>query len=324
MAEVKSFINARTQTFETLKANIGLSGNSKAKFNILNSHIAGSVVIAGELVIVGDPSTPSCTSQEAYLMAKASQIHTDLLSNGAGGDDFFLDNFELLQSLLSHASTGVGAATDGWNKHLNAIKTTLDDIEILHREHLSSGSMVERDTFYAKRTALFLKLDKQLSSMASYGSGLRNEGSIKKLLGISTSSYMHTGEISGYADKVSGVARAANLVKRGAYIGTALDVASTGLSIHKACTLGREEECKKAKYVEGSSLLGSLSFGAIGGTVGSGIAGIICVGLSIPTGGGAALACAVIGGAAGGMAGGALGTKGGEMMGDYLYRQTSP
>ncbi|MEX6666411.1 DoxX-like family protein [Pseudomonas sp. W2-17] len=69
---------------------------------------------------------------------------------------------------------------------------------------------------------------------------------------------------------------------------------------------------------------GSLSFGAIGGTVGSGIAGIICVGLSIPTGGGAALACAVIGGAAGGMAGGALGTKGGEMMGDYLYRQTTP
>ncbi len=94
--------------------------------------------------------------------------------------------------------------------------------------------------------------------MASYGSGLRNEGSIKKLLGISTSSYMHTGEISGYADKVSGVARAANLVKRGAYIGTALDVASTGLSIHKACTMGREDECRKAKYVEGSSLVGGL------------------------------------------------------------------
>ncbi|NWB90548.1 hypothetical protein [Pseudomonas agarici] len=321
MSEVQSFINSKTQNLETLKANIALSKNSKAKFNIHNAHIAGSVVLAGELVILGDSSTPSCTSQEAYVMGKASQVHTDLLSNGAEADDYFLDNFELLQSLLSNASIGVGAITDGWNKHLNAIKTTLDDMEKLHREHLGSGSMSARDTFCAQRTALFLKLDKQLSNMASYGSGLRNEGSIKRLLGISTSSYMHTGEISGYADKVSGVAR---LVKRGAYIGTALDVASTGLSIHKACTLGREQECKKATYVEGSSLLGSLGGGALGGTVGSGLAGIICVGLSIPTGGGAALACAVIGGAAGGMAGGALGTKGGELMGDYLYRQTSP
>jgi len=323
MAEVKSFINSKTQNFETLKANIELSKNSKAKFNVLNAHITGGVVIAGELVIIGDSSTPSCTSYEAYMMAKASQIHTALLSNGAGADDFFLDNFELLQSLLSNGSIGVGAVSDGWNKHLTAIKDTLNDIEKLHRDHLGSGSMTARDTFYTKRTALFLKLDKELSSMASYGSGLRKEGSIKRLLGISTSSYMHTGKISGYADKVSGVAKAAKLAKKGTYIGTALDVASTGLSIHKACTLGREHECTKATYVEGTSLLGSLGGSAVGGTVGGSLAGIICAGLSIPTGGGAALACAVIGGAAGGIALGALGATFGEVTGEYLYRQTS-
>lgn len=324
MAEAKSFINPRTQTFDSLKANLVLSGNSKAKFNILNAHIAGSVAIAGELVIVGDPSTPSCTSQEAYLMAKAIEVHAALMTNGVGADDFFLDNFELLQSLLANASTGVGAASDGWNKHLSAIKATLNEIEVLHREHLGSGSMTARDTFYAKRTALFSKLETQLSNIASRGSGLRNEGSIKRLLGISTSSYMHTGEIAGYADKVSGVARAAKFVKRGTYIGMALDITSTGLSIHKACKLGREEECRKAKYVEGSSLAGSLGGGALGGVVGSYVAASVCVGLSIPTGGGAALVCAVIGGAAGGIAIGAAGSSSGEMMGDYLYRQTSP
>lgn len=324
MAEAKSFINSKTQTFESLKANTVLSGNSKGKFNILNAHIVGSVVIAGELVIVGDPSTPSCTSQEAYLMAKANEVHAALLTNSVEADDFFLDNFDLLQSLLPKASVGVGAASDAWNRYFIAIKTTLSDIEKLHREHLGSGSMTARDVFYAKRTALFLQLEKQLSSMASYGSGLRNEGSIKKLLGISTSSYMHSGEISGYADKVSGVATAAKWAKRGAYIGTVLDIASTGLSIHKACKLGREEECRKTKYVEGSSLIGGLGGGALGGVVGSYVAGAICVGLSIPTGGGAALACAVIGGAAGGVAIGAAGSTTGEMMGEYLYRQTSP
>ncbi|MNG24453.1 hypothetical protein D3C84_1091790 [compost metagenome] len=54
-----------------------------------------------------------------------------------------------------------------------------------------------------------MKLEKQLGNIASFGSGLRNEGSIKRLLGLSTNSYMHNGEIAGYADKVSGVANAA-------------------------------------------------------------------------------------------------------------------
>jgi hypothetical protein len=60
----------------------------------------------------------------------------------------------------------------------------------------------------------------------------------------------------------------------------------------------------------------------IGGTFGSSLAGMIGVGLSIPTGGNAALACAVVGGAAGGIALGALGAKFGEVTGEYLYRQT--
>lgn len=88
---------------------------------------------------------------------------------------------------------------------------------------------------YAKRSALFMKLDEQLNKLAAYGSGLRNKSSIKRTLGISTKRYLHTGEIAGYANKVSGVAKAANLIKKGAYVGIVLDVAATGLEIHKAC-----------------------------------------------------------------------------------------
>jgi len=323
MAEARSFINSRTQTFDSLKANTALSGNSMAKFNILNAHIAGSIALAGELVIVGDSSTPSCTSQEAYLMAKASQVHTALLANGAGADDFFLENFELLQQMISFTSMGIGATSDGWSKHLESVKATLQDIEKLYREHAGSGTMTNRDAFYAKRTALFMKLEKQLGSIASFGSGLRNEGSIKRLLGLSTNSYMHNGEIAGYADKVSGVANAAKWIKRGTYIGTALEVGSTGLSIHKACTVGREEQCRKAKYVEGSSLVGSLAGASAGGYLG-GIAvtgGCVLV-LGITTGPGA-LVCGVVGGAAGGWAGGETGKWGGEQFGEFLYGEVT-
>ncbi|AHG43162.1 SSU ribosomal protein S2p (SAe) [Pseudomonas syringae CC1557] len=319
MAEARSFINVRTQTFDSLKANLALPNNSKAKFVALNSHISGSVVLAGELVIVGDASTPLSTAQEAFLMAKAAEVHTALLTNGVEADDFFLDNFELLKQAISYTSMGIGATSDGWAKHMDEIKKSLQDIEKLYREHMGSGTMTQRDAFYAKRTELFMKLDKLLNNFLAYGSGLRNEGSIKRLLGLSTNSYMHTGEIAGYADKVSGVAKASKWIKRGTYIGTALEVGSTAIEIRNACTLGREEQCRKAKYVEGSSLMGSIGGASAGGY----LAGYAAVGgcafiLGITTGPGA-LACGVVGGAVGGWAGGELGESAGEKFGEILY-----
>ncbi len=257
MSEARSFINPQAQSYESLKAGTPMSANQRAKFDVLNAHIVNSVVVGGELVIVGDPSTPSCTSHEAYLMAEAAGIHHQLEINGAGVDDFFLDNYEMLKGLLSHTSMGAGVVSDGWSRYLDAIKRTLEEIEILHREYLKNGTLKARDEFYAKRVALFMKLEGQLNNMAAYGSGLQNKGSVKRALEISTKSYLHTGEIAGYAEKIAGVSKAASLIKKGTYIGLGLDVASTGLSIHHACTFGRSEDCRKAKYVEGVSLVGS-------------------------------------------------------------------
>lgn len=252
-------------------------------------------------------------------MGKALGIHLDIELNGGGFDGFLLENFELLQSLLARASIGAGTASDAWSKHLEAIKKTLEGIEQLHRDYLLKGTLKARDEFYAKRTALFLKLEVQLDSMAAYGVGLRNGGKIKHALDISTKRFLHGGEIKGYAEKISGVAKAANWVKKGTYLGMALDVASTELSIRNACVLGREEECRKAEYVERSSLVASLGLGGMGGHVGGLLGPIACVAVGIPTGGTATFACAVLGGAAGGIAGGEFGEVLGERVGEVLY-----
>ncbi|OII58866.1 hypothetical protein BIW19_06815 [Pseudomonas putida] len=124
--------NLQAQSYESLKAGTPMSANQRVKFDVLNAHIANSVVFPGELVIVGDPSTPSCTSHEAFLMGKAAGIHLDIELNGGGIDGFFLENYDLLQSLLTRASIGAGAASDAWNKHLEAIKKTLEEIDQLH------------------------------------------------------------------------------------------------------------------------------------------------------------------------------------------------
>ena len=320
MSEARSFINPQAQSYESLKAGTPMSANQRAKFDVLNAHIVNSVVVGGELVIVGDPSTPSCTSHEAYLMAEAAGIHHQLEINGAGVDDFFLDNYEMLKGLLSHTSMGAGVVSDGWSRYLDAIKRTLEEIEILHREYLKNGTLKARDEFYAKRMALFMKLEGQLNNMAAYGSGLQNKGSVKRALEISTKSYLHTGEIAGYAEKIAGVSKAASLIKKGTYIGLGLDVASTGLSIHHACTFGRSEDCRKAKYVEGVSLVGSTGGSIAGGSIGGFLGGTGCVlFLGVTTGGPGALACTVIGGAVGGAAGGSVVGDIGEMFGELLY-----
>ncbi|KYC18429.1 hypothetical protein [Pseudomonas sp. ABFPK] len=324
MYEARAFINPRMQNYHTLKAGLALGGHAASKFDILNAHIYNSVVRSGELVIVGDWSTPSCTSQEAYLMSQASITHMGLMRSGQGADEFFLDNFELLKSLLAHASLGAGVVSDGWSRHLKAIQDTLLEIEKLHREHLGSGTLKNRDQFYAKRAALFSKLDEQLGKLAAFGSGLRNKGSIKRTLAISTKRYLHTGEVAGYADKVAGVGKAASLIKKGTYIGIALDVAATGLAIRQACMLGREDECTRAKFLNGASLAGGLTGSGIGGYIGGTIvAPFVCAALGVGTAGLGSITCAVIGAAAGGKLGGDFGGEKGEVLGDFLYREFS-
>lgn len=322
MTEARAFINPKMQNYHTLKAGLALSGHSASKFDALNSHIYNNVVRSGELVIVGDSSTLSCTSQEAYLMSKAAVTHMGLMRSAQGTDDFFWIIFELLKSLLAHASLGAGVVSDGWSRHLKAIQDTLLEIDNLYKAHMSSGTRNAREQFYAKRAALFATLDEQLGKLAAFGSGLRNRGSIKRTLTMSTKRYLHAGEITGYVDKVAGASKAANLIKKGTYIGIALEVASTGLSINKACTEGREEDCRRAKNVESSSLTGSVGGSLVGAYAGN-ILGVAACGvvLGIASGGPEAIVCGVAGGALGGMLGGKLGSDGGELMGNVFYER---
>lgn len=174
------------------------------------------------------------------------------------------------------------------------------------------------------RTAVsnFGRLDEQLSKMAAFGASLRNQGSIKRTLGISTKSYLHTGEITGYTDKVAGVGKAANMIKKGSYIGIALGVGAAGLDIHRACTLGREEECSKVKFVEGASLAGGLAGASAGGYAGAIIGPAVCLALGLPSGGTGSLVCAVVGGAIGGKYVGDYGAEKGKNFGEVLYRES--
>jgi hypothetical protein len=308
------------QTYQGLKSSVSLAGKSLAKFDTLNAHIRDSVVLAGELVIIGDYSTKACTAQEAYLMRKATEVHHMLLINGMEGDSYVLDNYDFLQDVIDRTSIATGVVSDGWSRHLKSIESSLEEINALYKSHMSSGKLQNRELFFQKRALLEANIQKQLSSVASTGSGLGRNTRIKDMLGLSTKSYSKHREIARYADTVAGVAKAATIIKRGGYIGVALDVASTSLEIREACLAGDERQCRKARYVEGGKLIGSLGGGAGVGLFGAALSTKLCnVVLGVLTRGKGMNACVLIGEGAVIWGGSEVGGRGGEKFGEVVY-----
>lgn len=314
-----AFINERPLPYPLLKLSLSLDPQAHTKFDILNQHIRNVVVLPGQLVIIPDWRAASCTAEEARLMRSAENIKHALLTHSAS-DQFLIKNYDLLQTIMSHASIGIGSASSAWSKHLAEIEKTLKQIDDLHKQYLRKGTLGARDEFLIQRRALFAKLDLQLSGMARFGTGLKNEGSIKKILGISTKSYWHHGEIRRYEETVTRIAKASQRLKTGTYIGIALDVGATALEITEACSTGREQACTRAKFVEGGKLVMGVAGASFGSSMGMGLGVSACIAIfAIPTGGASALGCAIVGGTIGGTVAGALGIELGEQVGTRLY-----
>jgi hypothetical protein len=312
MSKPYVFINDRIQTYFTLKARVG----GGAKFDVLNAHIRNVVVMPGQLVIVSDGSTGIVTAEEMELMNLARNVHRQV--KGAGGQ--LIENYDLLQNILSYGSLGIGSATGSWRTHLNSVQKTLEDIERLYQLSLARGTPIARQEFINQRRVLFATLDKQLEGIARWGTGLGKKGPLKKMLGLSTKSYLHTGEIQGYAERVGRIAKVTKLLKSGTPVGIGLNTLSSYLEIREACSLGRTDMCTKAKYIESGKLIYGVAGGALGGSLGAAALAPICVlVMGAATGGPGALGCGIASAAAGGFGGGLLGESVGKYLGELIY-----
>jgi hypothetical protein len=312
MSKPYVFINDRIQTYFTLKARVG----GCAKFDVLNAHIRNAVVMPGQLVIVSDGSAGSLSAEETELMTLARNVHREVRGSG----DQLIKNYDLMQNMLGYGSLGIGAATGSWRQHLNGVQKTLEDIERLYKLSLARGTPIARQEFINQRRALFATLDTQLESIARWGTGLQKKGPLKKMLGLSTKSYLRTGEIQGYAARIGKIAKVAKLLRLGTPVGIGLNTVSSYLEIREACSLDREETCTRAKYVQSGKLVSGVAGGMIGGTVGASALAPICVAvLGAVSGGPAALGCAIVTAALGGYGGGLIGENIGESTGELIY-----
>lgn len=316
----QSYINDRTTDYTHLKSRLMGGAPSQQRsdhFDVLNRHLRPGLVAPGQLVIIPDPYSVSCSSEEAWLMRHAETVRRNLEMDTSAGREL-IGNYDLLQSFMAYGSIGIGSATSAWSRHLNEVAQTLEEIERLH-QRLKDGAL-DRDGFIKQRQALFRRLDLQLQGAARFGTGLQGNESLKKVLGISTKSYLHKGEITGYAKRMREIAQMSKWLGNGTFMGIALDVGVTGLEIKEACVTGREAQCRRAKYVETGRLVGGVAGAAVGGKYGAAFALRAChLFLGISMKGQGALACAVIGGAAAGQAvGSGLGDEGALLGGKIL------
>ena len=261
----QSYINDRTTDYHSLKSRLMGSAPTRQRsehFDVLNRHLRPGLVTPGQLVIIPDPHSVSCSGEEAWLMRHAEVVRRNLDMNSSTGKAL-IGNYDLLQSFMAYSSIGIGSATAAWARHLNDVAQTLEEIEQLH-QRLKDGAL-DRDAFIQQRQTLFRRLDLQLQGAARFGTGLQGHESLKKVLGISTKSYLHKGEIAGYAQRIRETAQMSKWLGKGTYLGVALDVGVAGLEIKEACVTGREAQCRRAKYVETGRLVGAVSGAAVGG-----------------------------------------------------------
>ncbi|NWE11879.1 hypothetical protein [Pseudomonas yamanorum] len=316
----QGYINDRTTDYLSLKSRllIGSSRQLSDQFDALNLHLRQArLVTPGQMVIVPDDYGVACTADDAWLMRHAQEIRRNLELDASAGTAV-VNNYDLLQSFLGYSSLGVGSATSAWGRHMDEVQHTLEEVERLH-QRLKSGA-VNKETFIQQRQMLFRRLDIQLQGAARFGTSLKTNKSLKKVLGISTKSYLHKNEIVGYTQRVRSIAETSRFLGKGTYVGLALDVGVAGLEIKEACMEGREAMCRRAKYVQGGKLVGGVGGAAGGGALGAKMTRGLCkFVLGIVTRGKGELACGIIGGAAGGYAGGTIGGSLGEMSGDLIY-----
>lgn len=313
-----AFINDEVRDYyEFRDRTLNVPVSARAKFDKLNAHLFAHQILPGQVVVMADSRDVLCTPEEHELMALALNVRMSMVGHDFQSSRIMTRNYDLLQSIMGYGSIGIGSTTGAWSTHLRELESLLKQTEELMKRWRSGA--LTNDQFFAQRKVVFSKIETRLQNIGRLGSGLDNRGKIKNILGISTKSYLHTGEIRGYAQTVGKISTTAKVLSRGTYVGIALDVGVGAFEIQEACSMGREDVCTKAKYVETGRTAFGIVGSALGGWAGGSSTGALCIALGLPSGGAVTVGCFVVGSIAGAIGGGLVASPHGAETGTVLF-----
>jgi len=287
---------------------------------------------AGELFVIGDPNNgTTCTREEADLMAAAAQVREVLVPLTEEEANFMVRYQGEIAGLLGGASESMGVGKDMLGHGLRQVEGTLRALEQLHQRAFITHGHLKSPEFFASRQQMLRQLEAQLkSSFLNKPLNLGSYDVLRRDLGISTKSLVHhwsragaPGQIPGYATHLDKVAKTAQYLKYGGYVGVALGGGASMLKVQEVCRAGETEACKRIRFTEAGSFAGGLGGGALGAFAGKFAAGYACGAVLAMTGplGGAVCGIVMVGG--GSLAGGVGVGSFGEWLGDVLYEVQS-
>ena len=284
----------------------------------------GERLLPGEMVVVGDPDSLTCTRTETDLMAVAETVNAEVRKLSKDDAQFIFNHYELLAFLTTQGNTATGATAEILKRQLSSIQNTLRELEQLHQRTYQHHGRLSVPEFFEQRQRLFQQLDFAMGSMMTQRAlSLPDSRNLKRSLGLSSKSLVHhwkragVGDIPGYATNHQAVSRAGVYARGLGLVGIGLDGATSGIRIKEACTEGSDKHCEAVTYQQTGRFAGSTIFGGAGASAGAGL----CFAIGAATAGMGGLACAVVLGATGGIVGGNLGSDAGKFAGEKIYER---
>ncbi|EJM06130.1 hypothetical protein PMI18_00877 [Pseudomonas sp. GM102] len=297
----------------------------RREFRSLNRHL-GEQVKPGQMVIFSDSRNYMCRREEAQMMAAAEKVNEALKDLTDEEASFMVEHHEVIEPFLGVSSGALGVASFMVGQHMETLKNTLKELERLHMEQYRQHGHLKSPDFFAKRKRLMTKLDAGLEPLVRKTTGLADHPKLKRVLGLSTRRIVHNwnkagapAQLPGYATHIEGVAQASKYLKAGGYVAIGLGAGSAATKIYETCRTGREEECRQAKFVEGSKLSGNVVGGMIAGRLAPTLAPMTCAAIGVGTAGTGGVVCMLV---VSGMLAAQMGDSGshaGEFFGEKLY-----
>ncbi|MEB0092098.1 hypothetical protein RHM65_23510 [Pseudomonas sp. CCI4.2] len=323
------YIVPNSTTLEKLQAQLFTSPTPAviAKFRALNPGL--DQIKAGQMIVLSDPENYQCTDEDARLMAAARRVNEALADLSPEEADFMVRHREEIETFLTRGSTSIGIGEAIFADNLKTVGMLFRKIDDLHTSSFQKHGHLRSAEFFSERKRLLAQLDTQLTSMTKKGIGFPDHPKLKTALGISSRSLVHRwgragdyGMNSGYATHLAGVARASKYLKYGGYVGIAIGGGASYMKVQDVCVAGNTEACKKVKYAEGGSFVGTVGGGALGSFALVGSTGVICAALGVPTLGAGTLVCGIVVVGAGSFAAGIGLAMAGEKAGELIYEKS--
>ncbi|WP_426234467.1 hypothetical protein [Pseudomonas sp. TWP3-2] len=297
------------------------------EFRSLNRHL-GEQVKPGQMVIFSDSRNYMCRREEAQMMAAAEKVNEAVKDLTDEEASFMVEHHEVIEPFLGVSSGALGVASFMVGQHMETLKNTLKELERLHIEQYRQHGNLHSPEFYAKRKRLMTKLDSGLGPLVRKTTGIPDHPKLKRALGLSSRRIVHNWnkagaptQLPGYATHIEGVARVSKYMKAGGYVSIGLASSSSAMKIHETCRTGRQEECRKAKFVEGSKLSGIVTGGILASRMAP-VAPMACAAIGVGTVGTGGLVCMLV---ISGMLAAQMGDSGGqvgEFVGENVYEVT--